>query len=71
MIFNKKIYENINLEYCITKNNNWDLVEYIYFNGPKYISYNLNKIKKNKNVNIEIEYPKYCYVLNQKNYIRK
>ena len=69
--FNKRIYDNINLEYCITKNNNWELVEYIYFNGPKYISYNLNKIKKNKNVNIEVEYPKYCYVLNQKNLYKK
>lgn len=69
--FNKRIYENIDLEYCITKNNNWELVEYIYFNGAKYISYNLNKIKKNKNVSIEVEYPKYCYILNQKNLYKK
>ena len=55
----------------LTKNNNWELVEYIYFNGAKYISYNLNKIKKNKNVSIEVEYPKYCYILNQKNLYKK
>jgi len=69
--YNKRILENINLEYCITKNNNWELVEYIYFNGPKYISYNLNKVKKNKNDSIEVEYPKYCYILNQKNLFKK
>ncbi len=69
--FNKKIYENINLEYCITKNNTWELIEYIYFNGPKYISYNLNKVKKNKNTTLEVEYPKYCYILNQKNLFKK
>jgi len=69
--YNKRIFENINLEYCITKNNNWELVEYIYFNGPKYISYNFNKVKKNKNVSIEVDYPKYCYILNQKNLYKK
>tara|TARA_Y100000741_G_C18238377_1_gene552620 strand:+ start:36 stop:1220 length:1185 start_codon:yes stop_codon:yes gene_type:complete len=69
--YNYRIFENITLEYCITKNNNWELVEYIYFNGPKYISYDLNKIKKNKNVNTEVEYPKYCYILNQKNLFKK
>ena len=69
--YNKRIFENINLEYCITKNNNWELVEYIYFNGPKYISYNFNKVKKNKNISIEVEYPKYCYILNQKNLHKK
>ena len=56
------------MEYCITKSNSWELVEYIYFNGPKYISYSLNKIKKNKNVNIEVEYPKYCYILISKEF---
>jgi len=67
--YNKRIFENINLEYCITKNNNWELVE--YFNCPKYISYNFNKVKKNKNVSIEVDYPKYCYILNQKNLYKK
>ena len=46
--FNHRIYNNIEYEYIISKNNCWDLINYIYFNGPKYISYNLNKNKKNK-----------------------
>lgn len=69
--FNYRIYSNIEYEYVISKNNSWDLINYIYFNGPKYISYNLNKNKKDKNININTEYPKYCYILNQKNLLKK
>ena len=69
--FNNRIYNNIEYEYIISKNNCWDLINYIYFNGPKYISYNLNKNKKNKNITVNTEYPKYCYILNQKNLLKK
>ena len=67
----KRVFECIDFEYNITRYQRWDLVEYIYYIGAKYISYRLSKIKKNKNTNISLDYPKYCYVLNQKNYFKK
>lgn len=69
--FYRAIFRGIKYEYMISKYQCWELTEYIYFNGPKYISYHLNKIKKNKNMSIEIDYPKYCYILNQKNSYKK
>lgn len=69
--FNKRIYESIDYEYIMNKTQQWDFLNYLYYNGPKYISYTYDKIKKNKNVNIEIDYPKYCYISNQKNLYKK
>jgi hypothetical protein len=67
----KHIFECINIEYYITRYQNWDLIEYIYYVGAKYISYRLSKIKKNKNTSVSLDYPKYCYILNQKNSYKK
>ena len=55
----------------MTKTQNWDFLNYLYFIGPKYISYTFNKIKKNKNISEQIDYPKYCYLSNQKNLYKK
>tara|TARA_B100001173_G_scaffold291565_1_gene283056 strand:+ start:597 stop:1796 length:1200 start_codon:yes stop_codon:yes gene_type:complete len=67
----KHIYEGIKFEYYVTKYQNWDIIEYIYYISAKYISYRLSKIKKNKNINTSLDYPKYCYILNQKNSFKK
>lgn len=67
----KHLFECVSFEYVITKYQNWDLIEYIYYIGAKYISYRLSKIKKNKNTSVSLDYPKYCYVLNQKNSYKK
>ena len=54
----------------MTKTQNWDFLNYLYFIGPKYISYTFNKIKKNKNISEQIDYPKYCYLSKKKIYIK-
>ena len=59
----------IHYEQYMTKTQNWDFLNYLYFIGPKYISYTFNKIKKNKNISEQIDYPKYCYLSNQKKFI--
>ena len=69
--WNKHILESINYEQYMTKTQNWDFLNYLYFIGPKYISYTFNKIKKNKNISEQIDYPKYCYLSNQKNLYKK
>ena len=46
----------------MTKYQNWDIIEYIYYVSAKYISYRLSKIKKNKNTSVSLDYPKYCYI---------
>jgi len=69
--WNKSILESINCESYMTKTQNWDFLNYLYFTGPKYISYTYNKIKKNKNISEQIDYPKYCYLSNQKNLYKK
>ena len=69
--WNKHILESINYEQYMTKTQNWDFLSYLYFIGPKYISYTFNKIKKNKNISEQIDYPKYCYLSNQKNLYKK
>ena len=67
----KHILESIHYEQYMTKTQNWDFLSYLYFIGPKYISYTFNKIKKNKNISEQIDYPKYCYLSNQKNLYKK
>ena len=69
--WNKHILDSIQYENYMTKTQNWDFLEYLYFIGPKYISYHYNKIKKNKNMSEQIDYPKYCYLSNQKNLYKK
>ena len=69
--WNKYLLESINYEYYMTKTQNWDFLSYLYFTGPKYISYTYNKIKKNKNISTQVDYPKYCYLSNQKNLYKK
>jgi hypothetical protein len=69
--WNKHILESINYEQYMTKTQNWDFLNYLYFIGPKYISYTFNKIKKNKNISEQTDYPKYCYLSNQKNLYKK
>ena len=69
--WNKSILESIYYEHYMTKTQNWDFLNYLYFIGPKYISYTYNKIKKNKNISEQIDYPKYCYLSNQKNLYKK
>ena len=69
--WNKSILESIHYEHYMTKVQNWDFLNYLYFIGPKYISYTYNKIKKNKNISEQIDYPKYCYLSNQKNFYKK
>lgn len=65
------IYESLIYEEYITKNQNWEFINYLYFVGPKKISYLYNKNKINKNVTKQIDYPKYCYLTNQKNIYKK
>ena len=67
----RSILESIHYEHYMTKTQNWDFLNYLYFTGPKYISYTYNKIKKNKNISEQIDYPKYCYLSNQKNLYKK
>tara|TARA_B110000114_G_scaffold185287_1_gene231663 strand:- start:459 stop:1664 length:1206 start_codon:yes stop_codon:yes gene_type:complete len=69
--WNKHILKSIYYEQYMTKTQNWDFLNYLYFIGPKYISYAFNKIKKNKNITEPIDYPKYCYLSNQKNLYKK
>ena len=69
--WNKYLLESINYEFYMTKTQNWDFLSYLYFTGPKYISYTYNKIKKNKNISTQVDYPKYCYLSNQKNLYKK
>lgn len=69
--WNKHILESMNYEQYMNKTQNWDFLNYLYFIGPKYISYTYNKIKKNKNITEQIDYPKYCYLSNQKNLYKK
>lgn len=69
--FNKHVFESIEYEYFMNKTQQWDFLNYLFYNGPKYISYKYDKIKKNKNINLEILYPKYCYIANQKNLYKK
>ena len=69
--WNKRILESINYEFYMTKTQNWDFLSYLYFTGPKYISYTYNQTKKNKNISENIDYPKYCYLSNQKNLYKK
>tara|TARA_B110001452_G_scaffold70349_1_gene56840 strand:+ start:2524 stop:3732 length:1209 start_codon:yes stop_codon:yes gene_type:complete len=69
--WNKHILQSIDYETYMSKTQNWDFLNYLYFIGPKYISYNYNKIKKNNNISEQIDYPKYCYLSNQKNLYKK
>ena len=69
--WNKHILQSIGYETYMSKTQNWDFLNYLYFIGPKYISYNYNKIKKNNNISEQIDYPKYCYLSNQKNLYKK
>lgn len=69
--YNHFIYKSLEYEDHITKNQNWDFVNYLYFIGPKNISYLYNKNKINKNITKQIDYPKYCYLTNQKNIYKK
>lgn len=69
--YNNCIYESLIYEEHITKNQNWDFINYLYFVGPKKISYLYNKNKINKNVTKQVDYPKYCYLTNQKNIYKK
>ena len=69
--WNKHILESIDYEIYMTKTQNWIFNDYLYSIGPKYISYNYNKIKKNNNITEQIDYPKYCYLSNQKNLYKK
>lgn len=69
--WNNHILEALNYEEQISKNHNWDFLNYIYFIGPKQISYEYNNIKKNKNITSQVDYPKYCYLTNQKNIYKK
>lgn len=69
--WNLHILQSIENEQYMTKTQNWDFLNYLYFNGPKYISYTYNKIKINKNITQQIDYPKYCYLSNQKNLYKK
>lgn len=69
--WNKSILQSIQYEHYMTKTQNWDFLNYLYFTGPKYISYTYNQIKKNKNIIEQIDYPKYCYLSNQKNLYKK
>ena len=69
--YNHFIYKSLEYEEHITKNQNWDFVNYLYFIGPKKISYLYNKNKINKNITKQIDYPKYCYLTNQKNIYKK
>lgn len=69
--WNKSILQSIKYEHYMTKTQNWDFLNYLYFIGPKYISYTYNQIKKNKNIIEQIDYPKYCYLSNQKNLYKK
>jgi len=69
--WNKHILQSIGYETYMSKTQNWDFLNYLYFIGPKYISYNYNKNKKNNNISEQIDYPKYCYLSNQKNLYKK
>ena len=69
--FNKHVFESIDYEYFMNKTQQWDFLNYLFYNGPMYISYKYDKIKKNKNINLEILYPKYCYIANQKNLYKR
>jgi len=69
--YNNCIYKSLEYEEHITKNQNWDFINYLYFIGPKKISYLYNKNKINKNITKTIDYPKYCYLTNQKNIYKK
>ena len=69
--WNNYILESLNYEEQISKNHNWDFLNYIYYIGPKQISYEYNNIKKNKNITSQVDYPKYCYLTNQKNIYKK
>lgn len=65
--FNNDIIESLTYEHYMLKYYNYEFLNYMYFIGPKKISYNFNKIKINKNISIDVDYPKYCYISNQKN----
>lgn len=69
--WNNRLIECIDYSQYMDKTQNWDFLNYIYYVGPKYISYNYNKVKKNKNISKQIDYPKYCYLSNQKNLYKK
>lgn len=69
--WHKNILDCLVYEQEINKNHNWDFLHYLYYTGPKQISYSYNKLKKNKNINTQIDYPKYCYLTNQKNIYKK
>ena len=69
--WNNRLIECIDYSQYMDKTQNWDFLNYIYYVGPKYISYNYNKVKKNKNIYKQIDYPKYCYLSNQKNLYKK
>ena len=43
----------------------------IFYRTKIYLLYFFNKIKKNKNISEQIDYPKYCYLSNQKNLYKK
>tara|TARA_Y100000389_G_scaffold144921_1_gene143357 strand:+ start:798 stop:1991 length:1194 start_codon:yes stop_codon:yes gene_type:complete len=69
--WNKYLLESLDYEQQITKNHNWDFLNYLYYIGSKKISYEYNKVKKNKNITQQVDYPKYCYLTNQKNIYKK
>ena len=69
--WNLHILQSIEYEQYMTKTQNWDFLNYLYFQGPKYISYTYNKNKINKNISQQVDYPKYCYLSNQKNLYKK
>lgn len=69
--WNNYLLESLNYEQQVTKNHNWDFLNYLYYIGSKKISYEYNKVKKNKNITQQVDYPKYCYLTNQKNIYKK
>jgi len=69
--WNNYLLESLVYEQQVTKNHNWDFLNYLYYVGSKKISYEYNKVKKNKNITQQVDYPKYCYLTNQKNIYKK
>ena len=73
-LFYKEIYNILIYNNSLDTINNQYFYEYIYICSCKQISYLYNKLLKNSNkdiTNIEIVYPKYSYINNQKNMYKK
>jgi len=67
----KSMINSLEYELYMNKTQNYDYINLMYLMGPKTMSYKYNKKKNNKNSDIEIDYPKYCFVTNNKSSYKK